>query len=49
MGTAPPLNELNLSEGRHQITIRNGDFPPYSASIKVTPGQPITIKHRFGS
>ncbi len=48
-GTAPPLTELTLSEGRHQITIRNGDFPPYSASVKVTPGQPITLKHRFGS
>lgn len=49
MGTAPPLNELSLPEGRHQIVIRNGDAPPYSASINVSPGQPVTIKHRFGS
>ena len=49
VGTAPPLNEITLSEGRHQITIRNEDFPPYSATINVTPGQPVTIKHKFGS
>lgn len=48
-GTAPPLNELILPEGRHQVTIRNADFPPYSATIQVTVGQPVTIKHKFGS
>ncbi len=48
-GIAPPLNELRLSEGQHQITIRNGDHPPYTATVKVTPGQPFFIKHRFGS
>lgn len=49
VGTTPPLNEVTLSEGRHQITIRNEDFPPYSAMINVTSGQPVMIKHRFGS
>ena len=49
VGTAPPLNELTLPEGRHQITIRNEDFPPYSATINVTPGQTVSVKHRFGS
>jgi serine/threonine-protein kinase len=48
-GTAPPLNELILPAGSHQITIRNADFPPYSASIQVTADQPVTIKHKFGS
>jgi hypothetical protein len=49
IGTAPPLNEVTLSEGRHQIIIRNEDFPPYSATINVTASQPVTIKHKFGS
>jgi eukaryotic-like serine/threonine-protein kinase len=49
VGTAPPLNEITLSEGKHQITIRNEDFPPYSATINVSAGQPVTIKHKFGS
>ncbi|MDL2336376.1 MAG: serine/threonine protein kinase [Pseudomonadota bacterium] len=48
-GTAPPLNELILPAGSHQITIRNADFPPYSALIQVTADQPVTIKHKFGS
>jgi serine/threonine-protein kinase len=49
MGTTPPLNELTLPEGRHQIVIRNADFPPYSATISVAPGQPVNLKHKFGS
>ena len=48
-GVAPPLNELTLPEGKHQIVIRNEDFPPYSASVNVTQGQPVTLKFRFGS
>ncbi|MGD9832064.1 MAG: serine/threonine-protein kinase [Piscinibacter sp.] len=49
VGTTPPLNELTLPEGRHQIVIRNADFPPYSATISVAPGQPVSLKHKFGS
>ncbi len=48
-GNAPPLTELSLAEGKHQITIRNADFPPFSTTVTVTPGQAVTIKHRFGS
>ena len=49
VGTAPPLNEITLTEGKHQITIRNGDYPPYSATVNVTSGQPVTVKTKFGS
>lgn len=49
VGTTPPLNELTLSEGRHQIIVRNADFPPLSTTVTVTPGQPVTLRHRFGS
>jgi eukaryotic-like serine/threonine-protein kinase len=49
VGTTPPLNELTLPEGRHQITVRNADFPPYSTSVNVVPGQAVTLRHRFGS
>ena len=48
-GTAPPLNELTLPEGKHQIVIRNSDFPPFRTTVTVNPGQAVTIKHRFGS
>jgi hypothetical protein len=49
VGTAPPLNELTLSEGRHQIVVRNADFPPFSTSVNVVAGQPVTLRHKFGS
>ncbi|MBS0435489.1 MAG: serine/threonine protein kinase [Proteobacteria bacterium] len=49
VGTTPPLNELTLPEGKHQIVIRNADFPPYSATISVAPGQAVNLKHKFGS
>ena len=48
-GAAPPLTELTLAEGRHQIVVRNGDFPPYVASVNVVAGQPVTLRHKFGS
>jgi len=38
-----------LPEGRHQIIIRNADSPPFSANISVVPGQPVILKHKFGS
>jgi eukaryotic-like serine/threonine-protein kinase len=49
MGTTPPLNELTLTEGRHQVTIRNEDFPAHTATVTVTPGQSISVRHKFGS
>lgn len=48
-GTTPPLNELTLAEGKHQIVVRNEDFPPYSATVTVSPGQVVTLKYKFGS
>lgn len=48
-GTTPPLNKLTLSEGRHTITIRNDEFPPHTVTVNVSAGQPITLKHKFGS
>jgi serine/threonine-protein kinase len=49
VGTTPPLTEITLYEGRHQITLRNADFPPYSTSVTVTPDQPVVLKYKFGS
>ena len=46
-GTSPPLTELSLTEGRHQIVIRNADLPPHNATINVTADQPVTLKHKF--
>jgi eukaryotic-like serine/threonine-protein kinase len=48
-GAAPPITELTLSEGRHQIVVRNGDYTPYTASVNVTAGQTTSVRHKFGS
>ena len=48
-GITPPLVRLELSAGSHDITIRNGDFPPYTTRVDVDPAQPTVIRHRFGS
>jgi eukaryotic-like serine/threonine-protein kinase len=49
MGTTPPLNELTLTEGKHQVTIRNDDFPAHNTTVTVTPGQSTSVRHKFGS
>ena len=48
-GAAPPLTELTLSEGRHKIVVRNGDFAPYVTSVDVTSGQVVSLRYKFGS
>ena len=42
-GVAPPLTELTLAEGRHQIVVRNGDFAPFVATVNGGCGQHATI------
>ena len=48
-GTTPPLTQLSLSVGSHTITVRNDDFPPYTATVQVVEDKPVTVRHRFGS
>ena len=47
MGTTPPLSRLSLPAGQHQIVVRNGDFPAYTASVTVSDEKPVTLRHRF--
>ena len=47
VGSSPPLSELTLPEGRHQIVVRNADLPPLSVTVTVTAGQPVNLKHKF--
>lgn len=48
-GITPPLVRLELTQGTHEVTIRNGDFPPFSARVEVHPDKPAVVRHRFGS
>lgn len=47
-GTAPPLNQLQLNEGTHSITVRNADFPPHTVTVRVSADRPAVVRHRFG-
>lgn len=47
-GTTPPLTRLTLREGRHTVTVRNEDFPPYTVTVQVQADKPVTVRHRFG-
>jgi serine/threonine-protein kinase len=47
MGTTPPLTRLTLPVGTHQIVVRNGDLPAFSASVSVSEDKPVTLRHRF--
>ncbi len=47
VGTAPPLNQLALPEGRHTVTLHHGDAPPHSVSVEIAARQPAVVTHRF--
>ena len=47
MGTTPPLTQLELSEGQHQIDISNPASPSVSKVIQVRKGEPVVINHKF--
>ena len=46
-GVSPPLTELEVLPGAHEIVIRNTAFPPYSRIFRVWAGKAIKIKHKF--
>lgn len=47
LGASPPLKEVALAAGRHQLEIRNADLPPYRESINLEAGQNKKIQHKF--
>lgn len=48
-GISPPLMELQVVPGKHEIIIKNTTFQPVVNKIHVKPGEKIKIKHKFGS
>lgn len=48
-GVSPPLLELQVVAGKHEIKIRNTTFPAYSQVINVKSGEKIKIKHTFAN
>lgn len=48
-GISPPLLELQVAPGKHEIEIRNGSFPAYRQTIQAKVGERIKISHRFSN
>jgi hypothetical protein len=48
-GISPPLLELQVVAGKHEIKIRNTKFPVYTQVIRVKSGEKIKIRHTFAN
>ena len=46
-GVSPPLIELQVAPGKHEIEIRNANFPVYKQTVHAKVGEKIKIKHTF--
>ena len=47
VGSAPPLTQLNLPEGTHQIEISNPNGSTVSKTVHVTKGEVVILVHKF--
>jgi hypothetical protein len=48
-GVSPPLMELQVAPGKHEIEIRNTNFPAYKQVIQVKVGEQLKIQHTFAN
>lgn len=48
-GISPPLLELQVVAGKHEIRIRNTTFPVFTQVIRVKSGEKIKIRHKFAN
>ncbi|MFM2448754.1 MAG: hypothetical protein RIS44_1204 [Pseudomonadota bacterium] len=47
VGSTPPLTQLNLPEGQHQIEISNPNGSSVTKLVQVTKGEVVVISHKF--
>ncbi|MEQ1813127.1 MAG: hypothetical protein ABL860_01560 [Candidatus Nitrotoga sp.] len=47
-GVSPPLAEMHVVPGKHEIEVRNSTFPAYRKVFLVKPGGVLRIQHKFG-
>jgi serine/threonine-protein kinase len=47
IGVSPPLAELQIDAGRHDVEIRNQTFAPYRETVNLKSGQTLKIRHKF--
>jgi hypothetical protein len=48
-GVSPPLIELQIAPGKHEIEIRNANFPAYKQTIQAKVGEKLKIQHTFAN
>ncbi len=46
-GTTPPLTTLEVPDGRHQVLVRHGTYPPLDLVVVLEPGEKMAITHTF--
>ena len=46
-GVSPPLDDLELPPGHHEVEIRNGQSEPHRMTLELGPGESYKIKHKF--
>jgi class 3 adenylate cyclase len=46
-GVSPPLQEIELTAGRHRIEVRNTASEPHFITVNAKPGERLRIKHKF--
>jgi serine/threonine-protein kinase len=46
-GVSPPLDQLALAPGPHQVEVRHGVDPAWIVQIDVEAAAPVTVTHRF--
>ena len=46
-GISPPLTEVRLAPGKHDIEIRNTTFPRYVQSVNLEADAQVKVKHKF--
>ncbi len=46
-GISPPLLELQVAPGKHEVEIRNANFPVFKQSLQVKVGEKLKINHTF--
>jgi hypothetical protein len=49
LGVSPPLKQVMLTHGRHDIRIVNPSFPEYVTTIEVNQNKPGAIAHDFSA
>ena len=46
-GASPPQKAINLAPGNYRVEITNGKLPSYITSVTITPGNSVSVSHRF--